>query len=58
MSSQEKFSKELRVLIEKELFAKLESIKNFHGLKNNAEIIRFLITKEYRVIQRSNNKSS
>lgn len=54
MSSEEKIQKELRVLMEEDLFEKLESIKNFHGLKNNAEIIRFLITKEYRTIQKNN----
>jgi len=43
--------KELRVILESEIFEKLEDIKAFHGLKNFAEIIRFLITKEHREMQ-------
>ncbi len=43
-------NKELHVPIEKEIFHKLEDIKEYHGIKNNTEIIRFLITKEYREI--------
>ena len=52
MSSEEKNQKELRVILEEELYDKLEQIKDFHGLRNNAEIIRFLITKEHRDIQK------
>ena len=52
MSSEEKNQKELRVLLEEELFEKLDKIKIYHGLKNNAEIIRFLITKEHREVQK------
>ncbi len=44
-------NKELHVPIETEIFHKLEDIKVYHGIKNNTEIIRFLITKEYREIQ-------
>jgi hypothetical protein len=41
---------ELHVPIEKEIVEKLEKVKEYHGIKNNTEIIRFLITKEYRDI--------
>ncbi|MHA1273227.1 MAG: hypothetical protein ACTSQJ_01265 [Promethearchaeota archaeon] len=51
MSSENKNAKELRVVLKSDFFQKLERIKKFHGLKNNAEIIRFLITKEFRKIQ-------
>lgn len=46
-------NKELHVPIEIEIFQKLEDIKEYHGIKNNTEIIRFLITKEYREIQKT-----
>jgi len=46
-------NKELHVLVEQEIFHKLESIKEYNGIKNNTEIIRFLITKEYREIKTS-----
>ncbi|GAH83597.1 unnamed protein product, partial [marine sediment metagenome] len=46
-------NKELHIPIEKEIFQKLEDIKEYHGIKNNTEIIRFLITKEYREIKTS-----
>ena len=45
---------EFHIALEKELFDKLESIKEYHGIKNITEIIRFLITKEYRKINKSN----
>ncbi|MFX0003780.1 MAG: hypothetical protein ACFE9C_01975 [Candidatus Hodarchaeota archaeon] len=44
---------EFHVSIEKEIFDKLETIKEYHGIKNITEIIRFLITKEYREIKKS-----
>ncbi|GAH63339.1 unnamed protein product [marine sediment metagenome] len=46
-------NKELHVPIESEIFHKLEDIKVYHGIKNNTEIIRFLITKEHRKIQKT-----
>ena len=42
--------KELHVPIDKEIVDKLEKVKDYHGIKNNTEIIRFLITKEFREI--------
>lgn len=44
---------EFHVAIEKEIFDKLDVIKDYHGIKNITEIIRFLITKEYREIKKS-----
>ena len=44
---------EFHISIEKDIFDKLESIKEYHGIKNVTEIIRFLITKEYRDIKKS-----
>jgi len=43
--------KELRVVLEKEVFEKINKIREYHGIKNKTEIIRFLITKEYRRIK-------
>ncbi|MFX1303971.1 MAG: hypothetical protein ACFFBV_08570 [Promethearchaeota archaeon] len=44
---------EFHISLENEIFDKLESIKDYHGIKNITEIIRFLITKEYRDIKKS-----
>ena len=52
--SDEKSEKELRVVLELEVFDKLERIKNFHGIKNMTELIKFLITKEERKITKEN----
>lgn len=46
--SDEKTDRELRVVLEDEVFKKIDLLKEFHGIRNNTEIIRFLITKEYR----------
>ena len=46
-------SKDMHIPLEMELFDKLEAIKEYHGIKNNTEIIRFLIIKEYRKVQKS-----
>jgi predicted CopG family antitoxin len=44
---------EFHISLEKDVFNKLESIKEYHGIKNITEIIRFLITKEHRKIKES-----
>ena len=44
---------EFHIAIEKEVYDRLEFIKEYHGIKNITEIIRFLITKEYREIKKS-----
>lgn len=44
---------EFHIAIEKEIFDKLDVIKDYHGIKNITEIIRFLITKEHREIKKS-----
>lgn len=41
---------EFHISLERDVFKKLESIKEYHGIKNITEIIRFLITKEHREI--------
>ena len=51
MSNEDKSDKELRVILDKEIHEKLEKIREFHGLKNMTEVIRFLITKEFRNIE-------
>ncbi|MFX1310713.1 MAG: hypothetical protein ACFE8C_13505 [Promethearchaeota archaeon] len=43
---------EFHISIEKDVFDKLEAIKDYHGIKNITEIIRFLITKEHREIKK------
>lgn len=43
-------NKELRVILNQQAYEKLKKIKDYHGLKNMAELVRFLITKEYRDI--------
>jgi len=52
MDQTDKSEKELRVSLDKEVFEKLEKIKEFHGIKSMTEIIRFLITKEFRRIEK------
>jgi len=44
---------EFHISLEMESFDKLESIKEYYGIKNNTEILRFLITKEFREIKNS-----
>ncbi|MFW9896796.1 MAG: hypothetical protein ACFFD7_13405 [Candidatus Thorarchaeota archaeon] len=44
---------EFHISLEKEVFDKLDFIKDYHGIKNITEIIRFLITKEYREVKKS-----
>ncbi len=44
---------EFHISLEKDVFNKLEIIKEYHGIKNITEIIRFLITKEHREIKKS-----
>ena len=44
---------EFHISLEKDVFEKLELIKEYHGIKNTTEIVRFLITKECREIKKS-----
>ncbi len=44
---------DLHIPLDNELFEKLEAIKEYHGIKNSTEIVRFLITKEHREISKS-----
>ena len=41
---------EIRVSLEGEFIEKIESIKNYYGIKNNTELIRLLITEKHREI--------
>lgn len=41
---------ELRVHIHKEFIGKINALKNYYGIKNTTELIRFLITERYREI--------
>jgi hypothetical protein len=45
--------KEFHISLEMDVFDKLEVIREYHGIKNLTEIIRFLITKEHREIKRT-----
>ena len=53
VSEKNKELHELHVSLELEIYDKLETIKEYHGIKNLTEIVRFLITKEHRKIQNS-----
>ena len=44
---------DFHISLEIDVYEKLEYIKDYHGIKNITEIIRFLITKEYRKIKKS-----
>ncbi len=46
---------ELHILLENDLFDKLEAVKTYYGIKNTTEVIRFLITKKYRKINKENS---
>jgi hypothetical protein len=43
--------KEFHISLDMDVFEKLELIRDYHGIKNITEILRFLITKEYREIK-------
>lgn len=47
---------ELHITLEMELFDKLEVIKNYYGIKNTTEVIRYLITKKFRKIPAEQSK--
>ena len=46
-------TKDLHVPLDREIVIKLEKLKEYHGIKNNTEIIRFIITKEFREINQN-----
>lgn len=46
--SEKILEKELRISMEPEFFQKLEKIKDYYGIKNNTEIIRFMIKEKDR----------
>lgn len=47
---------ELRVHLEEEFQEKIKMVKNYYGIKNNTELIRFLITERYREITENKSK--
>ena len=50
IKSEKIVEKELRISMEDDFFQKLEKIKEYYGIKNNTEIIRFMIKSKYREI--------
>lgn len=54
--SQEDTEKELRISMNKDFYAKLNIIKLYYGIKNNTEIIRFMINDKHRELQTHFNK--
>ena len=44
--------KELHIKFEIEIIDKLEAIKEYHGIHTSTDIIRFLIIKEHRKINK------
>ena len=50
-NSNKQMTKDLHVPLDKEIVVKLNRLKEYHGIKNNTEIILFLITKEFREIE-------
>jgi hypothetical protein len=53
MGNEKNNKHELHIPLDSEMFDRLESIREYHGIKNITEIIRFLITKEFRRISKS-----
>jgi hypothetical protein len=59
MSSDEnKVKHELHILLDNELYEKLEEIKYYYGIKNITEAIRLLITQKYRRINKHKERKS
>jgi hypothetical protein len=46
--SEKNLEKELRISMDDDFFQKLERIKNYFGIKNNTEMIRFMIKDKFR----------
>ena len=44
-------TKELRVILELQVFEKLDELKKYYGIHNTTEFIRFLVSKELRIIK-------
>jgi len=52
----EKESTSIKIDLDDEEVERLNYIKDYYGIKNNSEIVRFLITKEYRELKSRNMK--
>ncbi len=50
MASEKEDKSEIRVSLEGKYHDKLEELKEYFGILNNTEIIRFLITRTYREV--------
>ena len=50
-NSNPEIEKDLRISLTQTFFEKLDEVKEFYGIKNNTEIIRYLITIKHREIQ-------
>ena len=48
--------RELHILLESDLFEKLDTVKSYYGIKNTTEVIRFLIVKKFRKINTEKSK--
>ena len=48
--SSEKDKSEIRVVLEEPYHERLEKLKEYFGILNNTEIIRFLVTKVWRQV--------
>jgi metal-responsive CopG/Arc/MetJ family transcriptional regulator len=48
--------KELRVNLSLDFFEKLKKVSEYYGIQSRTEIIRFLINKEIRNIEREKNQ--
>ncbi len=44
---------ELHIPLEKEIYDKLNNIKEYYGMKNTSDVIRLLITKKSRKIKKT-----
>ena len=53
--SDKTIEKDLRISMEDVFFERLETIKTYYGIKNNTEIVRFMINEKYRDIAPSEN---
>ncbi|MDI9610491.1 MAG: hypothetical protein QFX36_04095 [Archaeoglobales archaeon] len=56
--AKEKLIKNIKITDSKEFFEKFEEIKNYLGLENDAEVVRFLVTAYHRELQKQKIKET
>jgi len=58
MSKEEKGKEgyNIRVLLDGDMATKFETVKNFYGLRKNADLLRLLVTLAYERITKANNQ--